>query len=114
MADAGLMMKISFFIIIVLVIQGLMFGDTIWDESFDRPSYEEEPGTWNLWTTFKKIADSLWSFMVFSFRMLTFDIPEIPWILRIILLVPIWAGIIYITAPLLIALAHAIAELIPL
>lgn len=110
MGDSGLMMKISMFIIISLVLQGAMFGDEIWDESFDRPS---QASSGSAWDSISNIGSSIWGFLTFVWKMLSFDIPEIPWMVRIMILVPVWAGLLYLLAPLLIALLHAIAEIIP-
>lgn len=136
--NGNLAMKLALFIIIVLVLEGLMFGGTAWETTFASPdtstpaeptAEETEAGGWNplgfgfynwfVETTTDAATSAwdtiltLWNFILFLWLMLTFDIAEIPAVVRILIMVPMWMGIIYIISPLLIGLVRAVGNLIP-
>jgi len=47
------------------------------------------------------------------FNMITFNIPEIPFTIRMIILIPYWGAILYIASPLISKIAEGMGNLIP-
>lgn len=70
-------------ITLVLVFEGLLFGQQIAAYSF--PSFEEpqSEGFFAVLDSLLAIVKTIWGTVVFVFNLLTFNIPGAPWFIRI-------------------------------
>ena len=88
-------MPILAIVILVLVFEGLLFGEEIAEQALPTFNQPQSGGFWGALDALISVVQAVWGSVLFFLSLLTFNVPGAPWFVRVPIGALLGGGLIY-------------------